>query len=96
MTEIQQEHSKAVEELSSRLAAVRRELCPAFISDGRFWKIYFVLLHSRLSKEDAELLSTSQVRTTSLLSRVTSSNFSVQVCKLKAFVPQECRPSELP
>jgi hypothetical protein len=67
MTEVQQEHVKAVEDLSSRLAAVHRELCPAFISDGRFWKIYFVLLHSRLSKEDAELLSTSQVRTTSLV-----------------------------
>ena len=64
MTEIQQEHARAVEDLSSRLAAVHRELCPAFISDGRFWKIYFVFLHSRLSKEDAELLSTSQVRRT--------------------------------
>lgn len=67
MTEIQQEHAKAVEDLSSRLAAVHLELCPAFISDCRFWKIYFVLLHSRLSKEDAELLSTSQVRTASLV-----------------------------
>lgn len=74
MTEIQQEHAKAVKELSSRLAAVHRELCPAFISDGRFWKIYFVLLHSRLNKEDAELLSTSQVCAMSLLSKVTSSD----------------------
>lgn len=61
MTEIQEEHTKAVEQLSSKLEAVHRELCPAFLSDGRFWKIYFALLHSRLSKEDAELLSTPQI-----------------------------------
>lgn len=61
MTEVQQEHAKAVEQLSSKLAAVHRELCPAFLSEGRFWKIYLVLLHSRISKEDAELLSTPQV-----------------------------------
>lgn len=63
MTEAQQEHAEAVKEVASRLAAVHHELCPAIISFGRFWKIYFVLLHSRLSREDSELLSTPQVCT---------------------------------
>ncbi|KAG0485991.1 hypothetical protein HPP92_008086 [Vanilla planifolia] len=31
------------------------------MSLGSFWKIYFVLLHPRLNKHDAELLSTPQV-----------------------------------
>jgi len=31
------------------------------MSEGRFWKIYFVLLHSRLNKQDALLLSTPQI-----------------------------------
>lgn len=63
MTDAQQEHAEAVEQVASGFAAAHYELCPALISDGRFWKIYFVLLHSRLSKEDAELLSTSQACT---------------------------------
>ena len=61
MTEAQQEHAEAVKEVASRLAALHHELCPAIISFGRFWKIYFVLLHSRLSREDSELLCTPQV-----------------------------------
>ncbi|TKY70676.1 hypothetical protein E2542_SST06967 [Spatholobus suberectus] len=37
------------------------ELCPGYMSDGNFWKIYFVLLHPRLSKSDADILSTPQI-----------------------------------
>ena len=61
MSDAQQEHALAIEHLLPRLAALRIELCPYHMSEGRFWKIYFVLLHSRLSKHDAELLSTPQV-----------------------------------
>ncbi|XP_015578542.1 uncharacterized protein LOC8283393 isoform X2 [Ricinus communis] len=61
MSDAQQEHALAVERLSPRLAALRIELCPGYMSEGCFWKIYFVLLHPRLSKQDAELLSTPQV-----------------------------------
>ncbi|KAL6551791.1 hypothetical protein OROGR_007945 [Orobanche gracilis] len=57
----QQEHALAVERLAPRLAALRIELCPGFMSESCFWKIYFVLLHPRLNKQDAELLSTPQV-----------------------------------
>ncbi|XP_072973154.1 uncharacterized protein [Typha angustifolia] len=61
MSDAQQEHALAVERLAPRLAALRIELCPSHMSEGCFWKIYFVLLHPRLNKQDAELLSTPQI-----------------------------------
>ncbi|XP_059645275.1 uncharacterized protein LOC132286876 [Cornus florida] len=61
MSDAQQEHALAVEHRAPRLAALRIELCPGYISEGCFWKIYFVLLHPRLNKNVAELLSTPQI-----------------------------------
>ncbi|MCL7030484.1 hypothetical protein MKW94_028583 [Papaver nudicaule] len=61
MSDAQQEHALAVMNLAPELAALRMELCPEHISDGFFWKIYFVLLHSRLSQHDAEVLTTPQI-----------------------------------
>ena len=61
MSDAQHEHVLAIQRLAPRLAALRIELCPAHMSEGYFWKVYFVLLHSRLNKQDAELLSTPQV-----------------------------------
>lgn len=61
LSETQQEHALAVERLSPRLAALRIELCPGYMRESCFWKIYFVLVHPRLDKKDAELLSTPQV-----------------------------------
>ncbi|KAJ4965323.1 hypothetical protein NE237_017172 [Protea cynaroides] len=61
ISDAQQEHALAVEHLVPRLAALRIELCPGYMSEGCFWKVYFVLLHSRLSKHDDELLSTPQI-----------------------------------
>eukprot|EP01018_Ginkgo_biloba_P001886 Gb_20387 [translate_table: standard] len=61
MSDVQQEHALAVERVAPRLAALRIELCPGYMSEGQFWKIYFVLLHPRLSKQDALLLSTPQI-----------------------------------
>ncbi|KAE8693365.1 putative amino acid binding protein [Hibiscus syriacus] len=61
MSDEQQEHALAVERLAPRLAALRIELCPGYMSEGCFWKIYFVLLLPRLNKHDAELLSTPQI-----------------------------------
>jgi hypothetical protein len=47
--------------MAPELADLRIELCPSHMSEGCFWKIYFVLLHPKLAKEEAELLSTPQV-----------------------------------
>lgn len=61
MSVAQQDHALAIESLAPRLAALRIELCPTHMSIGCFWKIYFALLHPRLSKHDADLLSTPQI-----------------------------------
>lgn len=61
LSDAQHEHALAIERLAPRLAALRIELCPGYMSEGCFWMIYFVLLHPRLSKQDAELLTTPQV-----------------------------------
>jgi len=61
MSDAQEEHAAVVERLTPRLAALRIELCPCHMSESYFWKVYFVLLHSRLNKEDAGVLSTPQV-----------------------------------
>ncbi|MCL7039857.1 hypothetical protein MKW94_003557 [Papaver nudicaule] len=61
MSDAQYEHALAIERLSPRFAALRIELCPRHMSEGCFWKVYFVLLHSRLCKHDADLLSTPQI-----------------------------------
>ncbi|KAG6591435.1 hypothetical protein SDJN03_13781, partial [Cucurbita argyrosperma subsp. sororia] len=61
MSDAQKEHAFTIERLAPRLAALRIELCPCHMSESYFWKVYFVLLHSRLNKQDAEVLSTPQV-----------------------------------
>ncbi|KAL5777569.1 hypothetical protein ACOSP7_010495 [Xanthoceras sorbifolium] len=61
MSDAQKEHAFAIQHFAPRLAALRIELCPCHMSEKYFWKVYFVLLHSRLNKQDAEILSTSQV-----------------------------------
>lgn len=61
MSASQQEHALAVEHLTPSFAAMRTELCSVFMSDNCFWKIYFVLLHPRLAKQDSLLLSTPQI-----------------------------------
>ncbi|KAI3747841.1 hypothetical protein L6452_10525 [Arctium lappa] len=61
LSDAQQEHALAVERLAPRLGALRIELCPAYISESSFWKIYFVLLHPRFERDAAELLSTPKI-----------------------------------
>lgn len=61
MSDAQKEHALAIQHIAPRLAALRIELCPFHMSENYFWKVYFVLLHSRLNKLDADILSTPQV-----------------------------------
>ncbi|OWM70770.1 uncharacterized protein LOC116214647 [Punica granatum] len=61
MSDAQQQHARAIENLALRLRALRIELCPCHMSESYFWKVYFVLLHSRLEKHNADILSTPQV-----------------------------------
>ena len=61
LSDAQQEHALAVERLAPELAALRTELCLGCMNEGSFWKIYFVLVHPRLSIQHAKILSTPQV-----------------------------------
>ncbi|XP_071714211.1 uncharacterized protein [Rutidosis leptorrhynchoides] len=61
MSDTQWNHVTLVERLAPGLAALRIELCPIHMSESYFWKVYFVLLHPRLNKHDADLLSTPQI-----------------------------------
>jgi hypothetical protein len=54
-------HAVAIEHLVPSLSYLRTELCSSVMSEACFWKIYFVLLHSKLNKQDAEILSTPLV-----------------------------------
>ena len=62
LSDTQYEHALAIERIVPSLSYLRTELCSTNMSEACFWKIYFVLLHSKLNKQDAELLSTTQVR----------------------------------
>ncbi|URE10467.1 BSD [Musa troglodytarum] len=61
MSDAQLEHALAIERLAPEFATMKAELCPSQMTEGSFWKIYFVLLHSRLNGHEVELLSTSQI-----------------------------------
>ncbi|KFK28451.1 hypothetical protein AALP_AA8G516000 [Arabis alpina] len=61
LSDAQYEHALAVERLAPSLASLRIELCPEYMSENCFWRIYFVLVHPKLGKEDALVLSTPQV-----------------------------------
>ncbi|KAJ8439725.1 hypothetical protein Cgig2_009549 [Carnegiea gigantea] len=64
LSDAQQEHAMAVERLAPELAALRIELCLSYMSESCFWKIYFALVHPRLSRHDAEILSTPEMHKT--------------------------------
>lgn len=61
LSEAQAEHLEAVEYAAPHLAALRLEMTPEHMSESRFWKIYFVLLCSKLMPEESIALVTPQV-----------------------------------
>ncbi|KAI5063736.1 hypothetical protein GOP47_0022283 [Adiantum capillus-veneris] len=61
MSAAQKKHLDALEIACPSLSVLKTELCPDCITENRFWKIYFILLHSRLSETDALLLSTPKI-----------------------------------
>lgn len=61
LSDTQCEHALAIERIVPSLSYLRTELCSTNMSEACFWKIYFVLLHSKLNMQDAELLSTTQI-----------------------------------
>ncbi|RWV82437.1 hypothetical protein GW17_00056062 [Ensete ventricosum] len=61
MSHTQREHVSIVEGCIPDLLYLRLSLCPIYMSDESFWRIYFELLQPKLSKHDSELLATHQI-----------------------------------
>ncbi|KAG9138568.1 hypothetical protein Leryth_012910 [Lithospermum erythrorhizon] len=61
VSDSQYKHALAIQHLVPTLAALRIELCPVHMSEGYFWMVYFVLLHSRLDKVVADQLSSAEL-----------------------------------
>eukprot|EP00268_Persea_americana_P064118 TRINITY_DN8403_c0_g1_i9.p1 TRINITY_DN8403_c0_g1~~TRINITY_DN8403_c0_g1_i9.p1 ORF type:complete len:104 (-),score=15.23 TRINITY_DN8403_c0_g1_i9:120-431(-) len=61
MSDAQREHASVVECLTPSFAALRIKLC-SHMSEGYFWKIYFLLLQPLLNEHDSEILLNPQAR----------------------------------
>lgn len=61
LSDAQYVHALSVEHLVPGLSDLKAQICSTDMTEACFWKIYFVLLHSKLNKQDAEVLSTPQV-----------------------------------
>uniref|UniRef100_A0ACD5U1J4 Uncharacterized protein n=1 Tax=Avena sativa TaxID=4498 RepID=A0ACD5U1J4_AVESA len=61
LSDAQYVHALAMERLVPSLSDLKVQICSNDMSEACFWKIYFVLLYSKLNKQDAELLSTPQI-----------------------------------
>jgi len=61
LSDAQYVHALSIEHLDRSFSDYKIQTCYNDMSEACFWKIYFVLLHSKLNQQDAELLSTPQV-----------------------------------
>ncbi|KAL6620506.1 hypothetical protein ACP70R_035645 [Stipagrostis hirtigluma subsp. patula] len=61
LSDAQYVHALSIEHLVPGLSDLKAQICSTDMTEACFWKIYFVLLHSKLNKQDAELLSTPQI-----------------------------------
>ncbi|WVZ99219.1 hypothetical protein U9M48_044548 [Paspalum notatum var. saurae] len=61
LSDAQYVHALSIEHLVPGLSDLKIQICSTDMTEACFWKIYFVLLHSKLTKQDAELLSTPQI-----------------------------------
>ncbi|KAI3777177.1 hypothetical protein L1987_46973 [Smallanthus sonchifolius] len=97
LSDAQQDHALAVERLAPRLAALRIELCPGYMSESSFWKIYFVLLHPRLEPHAAELLSTPEiVKARASLTHNSKAHSSSQTQEKHSSVPSGTQSETVP
>ncbi|CAN6346222.1 unnamed protein product [Urochloa humidicola] len=61
LSDAQYVHALSIEHLIPGLSDLKVQICSTDMTEACFWKIYFVLLHSKLNQQDAELLSTPQI-----------------------------------
>jgi hypothetical protein len=56
---IQRDHMESIEKLVPDLASLRGRLCPSYMDEDIFWKIYFRLLESNINEHSSEVCSFS-------------------------------------
>ncbi|KAL5225268.1 hypothetical protein ABZP36_011907 [Zizania latifolia] len=54
ISDIQRDHMEAIEKRVPDITSLRARLCPSYMDDDIFWKIYFRLLESNLNEHNSE------------------------------------------
>lgn len=54
ISDVERDHMEVIEKLVPDLASLRATLCPSYMDEDVFWKIYFKLLESSLSEHTSE------------------------------------------
>ncbi|CAD6340066.1 unnamed protein product [Miscanthus lutarioriparius] len=54
ISDIQRDHMESIEKLVPDLASLRGRLCPSYMDEDIFWKIYFRLLESNIIEHSSE------------------------------------------
>ncbi|KAK3131740.1 hypothetical protein QOZ80_6AG0510730 [Eleusine coracana subsp. coracana] len=54
ISDIQRDHMESIEKLVPDLASLRARLCPSYMDEDVFWKIYFRLLESNILEHSSE------------------------------------------
>ena len=57
ISDIQRDHMESIEKLVPDLASLRGRLCPSYMDEDIFWKIYFRLLESNIIEHSSEVYS---------------------------------------
>lgn len=54
ISDIQRDHLESIEKLVPDLASLRTRLCPSYMDEDIFWKVYFRLLESNINEHSSE------------------------------------------
>ncbi|CAL5037091.1 unnamed protein product [Urochloa decumbens] len=54
ISDIQRDHLESIEKIVPELASLRTRLCPSYMDEDVFWKIYFMLLESNINEHSSE------------------------------------------
>jgi hypothetical protein len=55
ISDIQRDHMESIEKLVPELSSLRARLCPSYMDEDVFWKIYFRLLESNILEHSSEV-----------------------------------------
>jgi hypothetical protein len=55
ISDVQRDHLESIEKLVPDLASLRTRLCPSYMDEDIFWKVYFRLLDSNINEHSSEV-----------------------------------------